>query len=92
MRNGIEYFYFNKHFIPINEVDHILALSSYNKDLTRMNSSESDYDIIRVVRWRDDDVAFVSKIYDFIDKFFNDREFLQISMLFFKDKKLLNLQ
>lgn len=72
LRNKIKYFYFNKHFIPINEVDHILALPAYNENLIRMDSSKSDYDIMRVIRL--DDACYVGDLSCFIDKVLNDSE------------------
>ena len=89
LRNKIKYFYFNKHFIPINEVDHILALPAYNEDLTRMNFSESDYDIMRVIRW--DDSCEVLHLSDFIDKILNDTKYFARFKTIFERKETLEL-
>lgn len=89
LRNNVKYFYFNEHFIPVNEVDHILALSAYNEDLTRMNFSESDYDIMRVIRW--DDSCEVLHLSDFIDKILNNSEDYAKFRTIFERKETLEL-
>lgn len=89
LRNRTKYFYFNKHFIPINEVDHILALPVYEEDLTRMNSSESDYDIMRVIRW--DDSCDVIHLSYFIDNVLNNSEDYAKFKTIFERKETLEL-
>lgn len=89
LRNGRKYFYFNEHFIPINEVDHILALPVYEEDLTRMHSSESDYDIMRVIRW--DDTCKIINLSCFIDKVLKDSEYFAKFKTVFERKETLEL-
>lgn len=89
LRNKVKYFYFKEHFIPINEVDHILALSAYNEDLTRIHSSESDYDIMRVIRW--DDSCDVIHLSYFIDNVLNNSEDYAKFKTIFERKETLEL-
>ena len=89
LRNNRKYFYFNEHFIPINEVDYILALPVYNENLTRIHSSESDYDIMRVIRW--DDSYMIWCLSDFIDKILSGSEDFTKFKIIFERKETLEL-
>lgn len=85
LRNGIKYFYFNRELIPINKADSVLSLDFYNDDLTRIFSGETNYDIMRVIRW--DDVCAVDSLSYFIDKILNDTEYFARFLTIFERKE-----
>lgn len=87
LRNNTKYFYLNELLVPTNNIDSVLSMRFYNDNLTRTDSGEECYDIMRVVRW--DDSYNIWNLSDFIDKILNDSEdFIKFKIIFEREETL----